>query len=250
MKINQIYTELKKLSDLTPGPEVNALFENLVAWAVGLNVVQDDTLNSAEREDLQDICSRAEYEMEKYWAQKIISGEGLEQFWYYNNYSELTHLEWSSVCYCKEHSHTVLFIGGGPLPMTSIILAKEHGVSSVVLEKDMQAYQLSKKVIETLGLQEKVKIVLVDAFEYKEYHAHNTIFVAALVGSDDDKKIKLFEYIKEHSGEHVHLVARSAWGKREYLYKKLPEEIFSIFKPIIKIDPYTDIVNSIIIFKK
>jgi hypothetical protein len=120
----------------------------------------------------------------------------------------------------------------------------------VVLEKDEEAYVLSKKVIEILGLEEKIKIVLADAFEYKEYHVFNTIFVAALVGSDDGRKIKLFEYIKENSGEHVHLVARSAWGKREYLYKKLPEEIFSIFKPIIKIDPYTDIVNSIIIFKK
>jgi hypothetical protein len=40
---------------------------------------------------------------------------------------------------------------------------------------------------------------------------------------------QLFKYIKENSGQHVHLVARSAWGKREYLYKKLPEEIFSIF---------------------
>ena len=93
--------------------------------------------------------------------------------------------------------------------------------------------------MENLQLISKIfHIADVHIRNFKRHSEYKTIFK------------QLFKYIKENSGQHVHLVARSAWGKREYLYKKLPEEIFSIFKPIIKIDPYTDIVNSIIIFKK
>lgn len=250
MSIKEIYNKIKQISDFKPSPEVNTLFTSLVSWAVDIKESEGDMLSEEDKEDLRSICSTAEYEMEKYWAQKILEGQSIKDFWYYKNYSELTHLEWSSICYCKEHRHKVLFIGGGPLPMTSIILALEHGIESIVLEKDEEAYSLSKEVIKRIGLEKDIKVLQADAFTYSKYHDFNTIFVASLVGASDDEKIKLFENIKINSDKHVHLIVRSAWGKREYLYKKIPDEIFSIFKPIIKIDPYTDIVNSVLILKK
>ena len=83
-------------------------------------------------------------------------------------------------------------------------------------------------------------------FDYQDY---NTIFVAALAGLDSETKTEIFNRIKSTSPQGSHIVARSSWNNRELLYRPIDTSIYKIFTPIIKIDPFHDVINSIVILK-
>ena len=53
------------------------------------------------------------------------------------------------------------------MPLTAIILAQKWGVRSVLVEKDEEAVELSRGLIEALGLQEKIAVVASDFLDYR-----------------------------------------------------------------------------------
>ncbi len=252
MTPEKIFKKIIALDTLTPSDKVNALFTSLVNYVTDFsNHSRQKTLSKAKIAKLQNICSKAEYEMEVYWAKRIISGEyELKDFPYYQNYVELTRVEWAALKSCHDHAHhNVLFVGSGPLPMTAIILATLHNTSVTLVDSDLEAVRLSKKVINTLGLGQQIKIMHGDAAGFKKYHNFNTIFIAALVGDSAKGKIEIFDSIKENLADHTHIITRSSWGKRKLLYQPLPKKVYSMFSPILEIVPYNKIVNSVVIFK-
>lgn len=251
-QLEQIYTKINSLSNLKPSKEVNKLFSELVEIATdnGYKVF----LSQQKISRLQQLCSKAEYELEKYWAKEILVSDNplemLEEFPYYQNYIDLTLLEVNSIRSCSTHNfHKLLFLGSGPLPLTAIILAQKYNIKSTLLDIDEEAVEISQRLIKKLGLSQMISIVKGDATHYKGYGDFEVIFVAALAGTDIRLKTAIFKQIKTFSKKNSHIIARSAWGNRTLLYKPLSREIFSIFQPILKVDPYNSIVNSIVIFK-
>lgn len=100
------------LHDFRPSPIVNKLFSDLVSFAISSKErynIAPDVL-----EKLQYACMHAEYELEKYWAEKIVKGEKqLQDFPYYENYKQLTRLEYKALqgCLCEHaHVHSVVFV--------------------------------------------------------------------------------------------------------------------------------------------
>ena len=251
MEVEEIYDRIIKLNDLSPSEKVNFLFTQLVNKATDWNTKYD--LRDSEIDKLQKICSASEFELEKYWAKRIINSDDpqkeLQNFPYTKNYKDLSRLKWFSIKGCSEHLiHKILFIGGGPLPMTSIVLANDFGLSSTILDIDKTAAELSTCLIEKLNLQDKIKIINSSGETFDKYSDYNIIFVAALAGSDEKDKEKIFDQINNQAKDHIHVLARSSWANRTLLYKPLSESIFKKFKPIIQINPFNDIVNSIVIF--
>ncbi|KAI9669275.1 MAG: putative 26S proteasome regulatory subunit [Trizodia sp. TS-e1964] len=156
------YKALSNLPKLEPSPVVNSLFQALVeicsctpTSSVVTKVLTNPYINEIGAK-LQQLCSTGEFQLEKYWSQKIygaatelassqgliqhphllvdphrvlMSGEAahaaLQSFPYYQNYKELTRLELNTVLAVKsgEPPSTVTFIGSGPLPLTSIFIA-------------------------------------------------------------------------------------------------------------------------------
>lgn len=248
--MEEIYHKIVALKDLTPSDEVNALFTRLVGEAVETR--KPHSLKSDQVERLQVISSDAEYEMEKYWANEIIASADphskLQEFPYIQNYHELTKLEIQSLNGCTDHEeHRFLFIGGGPMPLTAIAMALDFGIKSVVIDTDREAVELSAKLVEKIGLADFIDIRHVSGEDF-DYSDFNVIFVAALAGLQKEVKDKIFNQIKKTAKKGTHILARSSWNNREVLYKPLDDQIYS-FKPIIKVDPYNDIVNSIVIMK-
>src|ERR1700690_2118580 len=103
--LKSLYNQISKLQDLKPNKKTNELFSKLVSFAVSQ---KKNKLTSKELSKLQLICSDAEYELEKFWASKIIASkhpkEESKKFPYNKNYKKLTQLEWLSLLGCTKHT--------------------------------------------------------------------------------------------------------------------------------------------------
>ncbi len=250
--IRKLYGKLTALKTYTPSEEVNGLFVELVRLALGPD--DKNTLTAEEMDKLQVICGTAEYELEKYWAEKIVRSDDpkgvMEDFPYMENYQKLTRMEWFSLLSCEAHEeHGIFFAGGGPLPLTAILLARDYGQKVTVADIDADACDFSMRLVKALGLDKKITVINADAAEYEGYGGFNVIIVAALAGLEKGMKGRILGKIKKHALRGAHVLARSSWGMRELLYRPLEPEACDGFKRIIEVRPRNDVVNSIVIFK-
>ena len=247
--MRKIFDRIENLADYAPSEEVNYLFSELVSKVT--DETAGEMLSPEKCRRLQKMCALAEHELEKYWALKIADAKvNIVDFPYYKNYSDLTKLEWGALSSCTKHSrHRILFVGGGPLPMSVIILARVFGICSTVIDNDPDAVSSARAVVKTLNLERKIKVVCAEARAFENYSAFNVIFVAALVGAEKGDKEKIFRRIQSRAGRDTHIIARSSAGKRVMLYQPLPKKIYSLFRPVLEISPYNEIINSIVIFR-
>lgn len=251
--LKALYQEISTLSSLAPSPKVNQLFQKLVAFALDPKMFESE-LSSKEIAHLQQLCAQAEFEMEAYWVKRVLASKDpkaeLLLFPYYKNYEKLTKLEWFSLLSCENHlSHSVLFIGSGPLPLTAIVLAENYIDKLTVLDYDDEAINLSMRLIKKLGLEKKITVVKGDAKTFSDYKTFNTVFVAALAGALPKDKQEILQKLKTDTPNQSHIIARSSWGAREILYTPIDNKLFQLFKPLIEVRPHNDVVNSIIIFE-
>ncbi|WP_162848366.1 nicotianamine synthase family protein [Paenibacillus nanensis] len=110
-----------------------------------------------------------------------------------------------------------VFVGSGPLPLSAIILHLLGDVEVVCLEMDPVAYEASCSLLERLGLEEKVTVVLVNgsAFDYLSYRR---IFVASLVRNKRD----VLEQISRTSPDAL-VAVRTAEGMKQIMYEAIDE---------------------------
>ena len=121
LKENQIFSlcsRAKRLVSYEPSEEVNAFFSELCEFASGqidYELDFDPIFVSDEVKDLQQACAVAEGEMEKFWSKKIQFShspeEMLRSFIYYDNYQDLTRLEYALLASQNAGVGKVLFVG-------------------------------------------------------------------------------------------------------------------------------------------
>jgi hypothetical protein len=110
---------------------------------------------------LPPICARAESEMEKWWAERLIAAPGdiktaLRRFWYYGNYRSLIHAEWDLIGGLD--FARIVFLGGGALPLTAMLLAAKTDRPICCVDRDGAACALARRLIERAGLRDRVTI--------------------------------------------------------------------------------------------
>ncbi len=245
-----IIKSIREIKDLKPSNEVNQIFSKLVDIALSENTKYNVT--QKDKKYIQSMASRAEYELEKYWANLIISGDKkLEDFIYYNNYVKLTKLEWMSLLSCKIHKrHKVLFIGSGPLPLTSIVLSRDFNCNVTLLDSSTEAINLSKQLLNKINLDNKFEFINEDAIKFNGYGKYDVIYFAALAGAINSLKKKILDKIKRLSKDDVHLIVRSSFGNREILYRRISNKDIEGYKVEVEVKPHNDVVNSFLILKK
>ncbi len=248
----RLYTRIVDLKSLKPSKETNEAFSCLVKYCEENKTVN---LKKMEIKKLQKLSSIAEYEMELYWAKKIIGAinpqKELQEFWYYRNYERLVDLEYSNITYVFEKSiNNVLFVGGGPLPLTAILLYKKYGIKCTILERDEVSYELSLLLIQKLKLDTYIKIIKTEAQDYGKYEKFNLIYLAALVEGDDIVKIKLIKQIYRQIRSNNLILCRSSHGTRKLLYASISKVFLNKVKPILEVRPYNSVINSFFILQK
>jgi nicotianamine synthase len=252
--VRELLNKIRKLKTLKPTDDTNKVFSDLVKLALNPKVISDLTIE--ETKELRQLASNAEYEMELHWADKVINSLNpeaeIQKFWYYQNYIDLTKIEWLALesC-CKTELHNkVIFVGSGPLPMTAIILARDYNVQVTLIDIDEKAIEVSKKLVNSLNLSNLISVEISAGESYKNYKSFEVVYLAALAGIDETFKQKILENISEQVTAHTHLVLRSAHSNRTLLYSPINIENISDFTPILEVHPHNDVVNSVIIFKK
>jgi nicotianamine synthase len=234
----KIFNRILKLDSLKPSKKTNDVFSDLVKFCEGNN---DVSLKKDQIQKLRRLSSVAEYEMEVYWAEKIVESKNgtkeLQKFWYYKNYEQLVDLEHANITCLYKKVRTILFVGGGPLPLTAIVLCRKYGLTCTILERDSSSYSLSIKLIKKLELSDKIKIINTDAESYSSYSKFDVIYLAAMVGQDVKAKSGIISLIHNKLQKGNVLLCRSSHGTRELLYTPIAKVLLKEIKPVLEVRP-------------
>jgi nicotianamine synthase len=248
-----LFKTILSLPSLRPSPQTNEAFSQLVCFCLQAEP-SDITLKKTAIRKLRTLSSKAESEMEAYWAKQIISSQEPNKtmltFWYYQNYVELVNLEHSYFSKLLKDKKRVLFLGGGPLPLTAILLAQQYGLTCTVIENNKKSYSLACKVIASLGLESMISIVYEDARTFTAYDSFDLVYIAALVGMTESSKHEIILSVHQKLNPGALLMCRSAQGAKTLLYPPVPNKTITALSPVFHINPTSSIINSFVILQK
>lgn len=247
----KIFDRILKLDSLKPSKETNDAFFDLVRF------VESNTKTSLQDKQIRKLrmlSSIAETEMEIHWAEKIANSknpkEELFNFWYYENYSALVDLEYANISFIRKKNENAIFIGGGPFPLTAILLSQKYGLNCTILEKDYSSCVLATQLVQALKLDAKIRIQNIDAHAYDDYGKFDLVYIAALVGNSPIAKNKTITAVYDKTGRNAVLLCRSSHGTRKLLYPSIDNATIKKIKPVLEIRPYNSIINSFFILQK
>uniref|UniRef100_A0A7N0RJP3 Nicotianamine synthase n=1 Tax=Kalanchoe fedtschenkoi TaxID=63787 RepID=A0A7N0RJP3_KALFE len=260
--VREIYEKLSRLESLKPSKEVNMIFTNLVQMCVPPCPVEVTKLPKEVqqwRSKLIRICGVAEGLMESHYSAILGSFESpldqLDLFPYHTNYIKLGKLEFNIL---RKHNPSVpaqiAFVGSGPLPLTSVVLASKHLTSSTFHNYDIDesANSLASRLVSCdadlstrMVFHTENIMSVTDAL--KEY---DVVFLAALVGMDKEEKIQVIDHLAKHMAPGATLMLRSAHGARAFLYPVVDPCDLRGFEVLSVYHPTDEVINSVVIAKK
>jgi hypothetical protein len=166
-----IYHSIKDFVDREiyqdPSGHLKAVFQRL-DYLIALDVDNrsaEDILSNSRFNSAFDAIStfRSQYtaELEAEQAESILNSRDpwktLTDFTYLPNYIQLARTECLGAG--LKPGDTVLFLGSGPLPLTLIVLCHQHGLNGIGIEQYPERAELSRRVLEKLGLTDQIRII-------------------------------------------------------------------------------------------
>ncbi|KAM7273114.1 hypothetical protein ACFE04_027778 [Oxalis oulophora] len=265
-KVLGLFDQISKLESLKPCKHVNTLFTELVLTctppAPDFDISQLPNNVQDARSKLIRLCGEAEGNMEDHFSTILNSYENplnhLNLFPYYSNYIKLGQLEFQIL---TQHINTnqvpkkIAFIGSGPLPLTSIVLATNHLTTTTFHNYDISpsANSLARRLVGAdPDLSKRMifhtkDIMKVSLNELKEY---DVVFLAALVGMCKEDKIKAIEHLAKNMAPGAMLMLRSAHGARAFLYPIVDPSDLKGFQVLSVFHPTDEVINSVVIARK
>lgn len=251
---------LKKQTDMSPrNPVVNrtlGAFVPAMTKSYGekteARVLQRPSIVQA-RKALLEKLNQAECEMEKHWANTFVAepkldSEKLKDFWYHENYVELTDYEvkhWKEIGDEPRPGDHVTFVGSGSLPLTAIMLQEKTGAHVTCVDCDPKATELSRTMIDKLGMSKDVDVVQATG-EDASYEGVTHAVIAALVPN----QVGVLEKVMEQS-PNARVAVRSADGLRTLLYAQSNMEGIEKlgFEPTGQSETNDTVVNTLVTFR-
>ncbi|HEY2224995.1 nicotianamine synthase family protein [Actinomycetospora sp.] len=259
-RVRGLHEALLARPDLAPGPVTNELFSRLVSLAIDPDASRDadavlrDPVVERLLPSLRGLCAAGEFELERWWARCIVEDVDpraeLARFPYHQNYVDLTRLEHHTVAgLTSDPVRRVLFIGSGPLPLTSLLLAQRHGCEVDNIDREPDAVRLGGEIAAALGgtgLRFRVGDVL-DGRDGYDRDRYDLVYLAALAGLDPDSKRRLLEHLGRRLRPGTLVLARSAHSLRGLLYPVLDPDDLPGLRTLAVVHPFTDVVNSVVV---
>ncbi|XP_010545875.1 PREDICTED: nicotianamine synthase-like [Tarenaya hassleriana] len=144
-------------------------------------------------------------------------------------------------------SKKVAFVGSGPMPLTSFVMATRRMTTTHFdnFDIDPTANELARKIAASdHALEERMKFLTRDVMELKEEFAeYDCVFMAALVGMSGEEKAKIIGHIRKYMKKGGYLLVRSAKGARAFLYPVVEEAHLLGFQVISVFHPMDDVIN-------
>ncbi len=253
--LDSLTRSLEASPSLYPSPQVNHYFSSLVSYVTSAPRPVYDTMMRSETftnlsKRTQAVCAKGESLLEYHWVDTFLSVDKLtydhlHTFPYMHNYETLTALEVRTLRQMRGEASFVTFLGGGPLPLTAIIMASIYGYQMTVIDLDEEAVHRSRTLVEKLGLSENITIQVADAFIYVP--TTPLTILGALVGDTVEEKAELLEHLARILQKDSFVFARSVTGIGELLYPKVPS--IPCLTHIDTVRGPLEIINSIEVFK-
>lgn len=243
-----------KLKSHKPSRRVNKTMSGLVRNVTLANKADFSHLDAVALSTIRSVSSSTEYELEKYWAQKIAraknSQKALQHFPYQANYAMLVERELKLIKnsgFSINAGSSILVVGSGPLPLTYIELAKQSHSTIELVDSSPEAIQLSEAFCKSIQLNTTHH--LGDAETIVLEKQYDVILLAALVGNTFNEKQTIVSNLQKYLKASGVLVARSAINSRTLLYPQITED-FTGLKRIAEYHPTDEVINSVLLYKK
>lgn len=262
-RVFQLYDELSRLGSLKPSAHVDTLFSELVSLcAQPSNIDVDSYLTEGEQEirsRLICLCAEGEGLLEKHFSARLgrrpFPLHHLGAFPYYNNYLKLARLEFESLRDTGLPApKRVAFLGSGPLPLTSIVLALNHLPSARFDNYDFDpAANAMARLLVSPHPELSRRMVFHDADVEKltaELREYDVVFLAALVGMERADKARMVKHLRQHMAPGAVLLLRSAHGARAFLYPVVELNDLLGFDVLSVVHPTDEVINSVIVARK
>lgn len=253
------YHRLEALPSLEPGPATDAVFGELVAActpppdANATALLQDARVRSLAPR-LRRLCSEGEFLLERAWACRIaIAGDSeseLSRFPYLGNYKALTRLELhalAGVGLNRGRLSRVCLLGGGPLPISALLMQRELSVPVDVVDRDPEAVRAARRVVDRLAPGGMIHLHHGEAETFSGVARADVVVLAALVGADAAEKRGVLRALHATMRPGSVLVMRSAHGLRTLLYPPVALEDLAGWRPLSVVHPFTDVINSVVV---
>ena len=256
-EIISIYGELSTTKNLKPSRAVNDNFSKLVDIVdntptdISEKILGEERINVL-RSKIRELSSTGEYELETFWSENILQSNdtrtSISKFPYIKNYEVLVSNEVQALTSCGIHTHhRILFVGSGPLPLSSMIMVEKYGFLVDNVDVDISACEVSRKIVEKLGLSSTVQIINKDILEIKDFSSYDAVFVAALVGKDGEEKTKIVDHIAQHARKGTHVILRSVTDLGVLLYPEVKFEHLKSMEAVKIYDKQPGVINNLII---
>lgn len=261
-KVCDLYEQISSLETLKPCKNVDMLFTELVLTCMPPSPIDVTKLPKniqEKRSHLIRLCGEAEGYLERHYSAILGSYQNplhhLHIFPYYSNYIKLGHLEFSILSqHCSHVPSKIAFIGSGPLPLTSIVLASNHLPSTTFHNYDIDP--LANSSAEHLVSSDP------DLSNRMVFHTHDIldvtddlkefeiVYLAALVGMNKEEKNRIIDHLEKHMAPGALLMLRSAHGARAFLYPVVEPSDLRGFEVLSIFHPMDEVINSVVISRK
>lgn len=261
-KICELYEKISNLENLNPSKDVDTLFTQLVRTCIPPHPIDVTKLCNQIQEmraKLILLCGQAEGLLEKHYSTVLGKFErpidNLEIFPYYSNYVKLSRLEFELLSnHCPKPTR-VAFVGSGPLPLTSIVLALNHFKNTVFHNYDLDApanAMASMLLKNHPDLSNRMSFHTSNVMDLSEntLKDYDVVFLAALVGMEIEDKMNVIEHLAKNMSPGAILMLRSAHGARAFLYPVVEPRHLNGFDVLSVFHPTDEVINSVIVARK
>ena len=261
-KVCEMYEKISRLESLKPSKDVNMLFTQLVLTCMPPSPIDVTKLCKRVQEmrsKLIRLCGEAEGLLEAHFSTILGSYESpldhLNVFPYYSNYLKLSLLEFTLLSQnCTHVPSKIAFVGSGPLPLTSIVLASYHLSTTSFHNYDIDpaANSMATRLVSSdPDLSKRMLFHTNDIMnvtnELKEY---DVVYLAALVGMDKEEKIQVIAHLAMYMAPGALLMLRSAHGARAFLYPVIDPCDLQGFEVLSIFHPTDEVINSVVVARK
>jgi hypothetical protein len=252
--IQRTYEELAGQQDLSPhNPIVNDRLSGLVACLTAAHGRNEGNILACmnelreARKGLPSLCARAECEMERFWAERLLARptlglQNLKEFWYYESYKALWALERALLS--NTPIGRLVFLGSGPLPLTAVMAAAEPLVGGIAcVDNDEMACELSGRLMQALGFGQRITVHYISAQAF-EFEPDDLVICASLI----EGKAELYDCLFRWGV--ARFLVRDAEGAYCYLYEPSSLPNPAQFEGIAKTTPTPQCINTTWLFQR
>lgn len=219
--------------------------DELIDFDSAKHILEDDKMNKAlklVRKFYLNIGANLETENAKKILESDDPWETLESFHFYERYIGLIKNESQLVKFGPKH--TVVFVGGGPLPLTLILINKLYGSKCISVEIKEDVAELSKKVLKKLDIED-ITVVTGDETSVKDLD-YNVLMVAALA----EPKERIFGNLWNYIDTSIPVLFRTYTGMRAILYAPVTDSDTRGFHKEVMILPTGKTNNTSVLIRK